>query len=80
MASLRSKTGLLHYHDGRVDKARFYYGADEDAPSNHTRLCPEQHATWIEDDGTVGIRRGTSVSVGATPAYAANYDALDWGN
>ena len=80
MASLRSKTGLLNHHDGRVEKARFYYGADEDAPLDRMRLDPEQHATWVEDDGTVGIRRGTSVSVGATAAYATNYDALDWGN
>lgn len=44
------------------------------------RVDPNRHATWIERDGAVGIRRGTSVSVGATPVYAAAYDAVDWGN
>jgi len=80
MAELRSKTGLLRYHDGSVNHARYYYGVDEAEPPNRTQIDPEHHATWIEDDGIVGIRRGTAVSVGATPAYAANYDALDWGN
>jgi hypothetical protein len=80
MAELRSKTGLLRHEDGRVEQARFYYGEGEDPPPDHSRLDPSRHATWLEHDGTVGIRRGTSVSVGATPAYAANYDALDWGN
>jgi hypothetical protein len=78
--SLRSKTGFLNHHDGRVERARFYYGPDEVAPPDRGQLDPEKHATWVEDDGTVGIRRGTSVSVGASAAYAANYDALDWGN
>jgi len=80
MAVLRSKTGLLNYRDGRVEPARFYYGADEAEPQNRAQINPENHATWIEDDGAVGIRRGTSVSVGASPAYSANYDAVDWGN
>ena len=80
MAELRSKTGLLNYRDGRVATGRFYYGADEEAPPNRTRIDPEKHATWIEDDGAVGIRRGTAVSVGATKSYAANYDNIDWGN
>lgn len=80
MPSLRSKTGLLSHHDGHVERARFYYGADEDDPPNRTQLDPDRHATWVEDDGTVGIRRGTSVSIGAAPAYSANYDTVDWGN
>ena len=80
MAPLRSKTGFLNHPDGRIENARFYYGDSEDAPPDHTQIDPNQHATWVEDDGTVGIRRGTSVSVGATPAYTANYDTLDWGN
>ena len=80
MASLRSKTGLLTHHDGRVEQARFYYGPDEDAPPSRSRIDPEQHSTWVQDDGTVGIRRGTSISVGATASYSANYEALDWGN
>ena len=80
MAKLRSQTGLLQHDDGRVEKARFYYGADEDAPTDRTRIDPSCHATWLEHDGTVGIRRGTSVSVGATAAYAERYDDLDWGN
>ena len=78
--ALRSKTGLLNHHDGRVARARFYYGPDEDAPPDRSQIDPEKHATWVEDDGTVGIRRGTSVSIGATASYSANYDALDWGN
>jgi hypothetical protein len=80
MAALRSKTGLLNYRDGSVEPARFYYGADETEPQNHTRVDPENHATWVEDDGAVGIRRGTSVSVGASPVYSKNYDTVDWGN
>lgn len=80
MAALRSKTGLLNYRDGRVETARFYYGADEDAPPNRTQLDPEKHAIWIEHDGAVGIRRGTTVSVGASKTYTDNYDNLDWGN
>lgn len=80
MTTLRSKTGLLNHHDGRVEKARFYYGANEDAPPDRSQIDPERHATWVEDDGVVGIRRGTSVSVGATAAYSANYNSVDWGN
>ena len=80
MAKLRSKTGLLNHHDGRSATARFYYGADEDAPPDRSQISPERHAIWIEDDGSIGIRRGTSVSIGATATYSANYDALDWGN
>ena len=80
MPSLRSKTGFLSHQDGRVAKARFYYGDDEDDPPARAQLDPDRYATWVEDDGTVGIRRGTSVSIGATPAYSANYDTVDWGN
>jgi hypothetical protein len=80
MAELRSKTGLLNYRDGTAEPARFYYAADEAEPQNRSQIDPENHATWIEDDGVVGIRRGTSTSVGASAAYAANYDAIDWGN
>lgn len=80
MTTLRSKTGLLRHGDGRVESARFYYGADENAPPDRAQIDPDRHATWIEHDGTIGIRRGASVSVGTAPAYAANYDALDWGN
>lgn len=80
MAALRSKTGFLTRNDGRVESARFYYGADEDPPPNRSQLDPEKHTTWVEHDGTVGIRRGTAVTVGATRAYAVNYDSVDWGN
>lgn len=80
MASLRAKTGLLNHHDGRVESARFYYGPDEDAPPDRSQIDPDRHVTWVEQDGIVGIRRGTSVSVGATAAYSANYETLDWGN
>ena len=80
MPTPRSKSGLLHHEDGSVEPARFYYGDHEEDPPSRTRLDPNHYATWVEDDGTVGIRRGTSVSIGATPAYSANYDAVDWGN
>jgi hypothetical protein len=80
MPELRSKTGLLNYGGGHVERARFYYGAEEAEPQDRSQIDPANHATWIEDDGTVGIRRGVAISVGATAAYSANYDALDWGN
>jgi hypothetical protein len=80
MATPRSKAGFLSHEDGRVEHARFYYGDHEQDPPNRARLDPKKHATWIEDDGAIGIRRGTSVSVGASPAYSTNYDAVDWGN
>lgn len=80
MAELRSKTGLLRHDDGSVEGARFYYGTDEEAPPDRTRIDPKIYATWTEDDGAVGIRRGTAISVGATAAYSANYDTVDWGN
>lgn len=80
MAELRSKTGLLRHDDGSVEGARFYYGENEEPPPDRTRIDPNNYATWLEADGAVGIRRGTSVSIGASPAYSANYDALDWGN
>ena len=80
MPTLRSKTGLLTHHDGRIVNARFYYGANEDEPPKRTKIDPEQHSTWVEDDGTIGIRRGTSVSIGASTAYSANYNSVDWGN
>lgn len=70
----------MRHEDGRVDPARFYYGDNEDDPPGRTHLDPSQYATWIEGDGTVGIRRGTAVSVGASAAYSANYDSVDWGN
>jgi hypothetical protein len=77
---LRSKSGLLNYRDGNVRPARYYYGDGEDEPQNHEHIGPDRHATWTEDDGVVGIRRGTSVSVGASSAYSASYDTVDWGN
>lgn len=80
MATLRSKSGLLNYHDGNVRSARYYFGEGEDEPPNHEHIDPDRYATWTEDDGTVGIRRGTSVLIGASAAYSANYDTLDWGN
>lgn len=80
MPTPRSKTGLLYRQDGNVEPARFYYGAHEEDPPYHTRIDPAHHVTWIEDDGAVGIRRGTAISVGAAAAYSANYDSLDWGN
>jgi len=80
MSELRAKDGILNHRDGRVERARFYYGESEDEPPNRARVDPENHATWIEDDGTIGIRRGTSISIGATATYSASYDAIDWGN
>jgi hypothetical protein len=80
MAELRSKTGFLTHGDGSVESARFYYGDGEEHPPNRSRIDPKDHALWVEDDGAVGIRRGTSISIGASPAYSAHYDALDWGN
>ncbi len=80
MTTPRSKAGLLRHDDGRVEPARFYYGDHEEDPPNRTRIDPARYATWVEADGAVGIRRGTSTSVGASPTYAANYDAVDWGN
>ncbi len=80
MSTPQSKTGLLRHDDGRVKAARFYYGDNEPAPPDRTRVDPKQYATWIEDDGVVGIRRGTSVSVGASVTYSENYNAVDWGN
>jgi len=79
MSTPRSKTGRLILEDGRMEPARFYYGDHEDDPPQVTRV-DSRYTTWTEDDGTVGIRRGTSVSVGASAAYSANYDTLDWGN
>jgi hypothetical protein len=73
-------SGQLSYRDGSARPARYYYGEGEDAPQDRESIDPDHHATWIEDDGVVGIRRGTTASVGASPVYSANYDALDWGN
>jgi hypothetical protein len=80
MADLRAKSGFVHNSDGRAAPARFYYGEGEDEPPTRATLSPEDHATWVESDGAIGIRRGTSVSIGASRAYSANYDAQDWGN
>ena len=81
MAELRAKTGVLTYQDGSADRARFYYDADDEAePQNQDRIDPENHATWTEDDGVIGIRRGTTISVGASAAYSSSYDAIDWSN
>ena len=80
MPTPRSKTGLLRREDGRALPARFYYGDHEQDPPSRARIDPKIYATWIEDDGAVGIRRGTSVSVGAAPAYSENYDTVDWGD
>lgn len=81
MAELRAKPGFVHKNDGgSVLPARFYYGDGEDDPPDRASLSPNDHATWIENDGAIGIRRGTTVSIGASPAYSARYDDLDWGN
>lgn len=80
MPAPRSKTGQLFHEDGSTTPARFYYGATEEDPPRRTHIDPVQYTTWTEDDGAVGIRRGTSISVGASAAYTANYDTLDWGN
>lgn len=80
MSTPRSKAGLLRHDDGSVEPARFYYGDHEDDPPNRMRIDPAHYSTWVENDGAVGIRRGTSVSVGATAAYSASYDTIDWGN
>ena len=79
MAAPHSKSGLLYHADGRVDRARFYHG-DGEPPPRRLLVDPADYATWMEVDGTVGIRRGTTVSIGATTAYSTNYDSLDWGN
>jgi hypothetical protein len=80
MPAPRSKTGRLYRQDGSAESARFYYGDHEEDPPPVTHIDSRHYTTWTEDDGTVGIRRGTSVSIGASPAYSANYDTLDWGN
>ena len=81
MPTPRSKAGLLRRHeDGSVTQARFYYGDHEQDPPDRARIDPDNYTTWIEDDGTVGIRRGTSVSIGAAATYTAHYDTIDWGN
>jgi hypothetical protein len=79
MSTPRSKAGRLHLKDGSIEPARFYYSGCEEEPLSLTQI-DSRYTTWIEDDGTVGIRRGTSISVGASAAYSANYDTLDWGN
>ena len=79
MPAPQSSPGYLHHRDGRVERARLYHGAGE-SPARHVVVDPDLYSTWTEDDGAVGIRRGTSTSVGATPTYAAKYDAVDWGN
>ena len=80
-AVARSHGGSLHRADGTSRPARFYVGEDEDDPRDRERIDPSAYATWVEGDGTIGIRRSAaSVSVGATPAYASKYDAVDWGN
>jgi hypothetical protein len=75
-----SLRGSLQHSDGTINAARFYYGDGEPKPCNSELIDPSRFTTWIEDDGAVGIRRGTSVMVGATKQYAAKYDAVDWGN
>lgn len=76
----RSICGLLRHDDGTINPARFYFGDDEPVPRNHERISAADHATWVEDDGAIGIRRGTAVSFGATKRYAAKYVEIDWGN
>ena len=76
----RSKTGFLRHADGKVEPARLYYGDNEEDPPRRLKIDSAHYTTWNEADGTIGIRRGTAVSIGASPAYSANYDALDWGN
>lgn len=78
--SLRSKSGIIDYDTGQSYPARFYYGDGESEPEGQIPVLAESHATWIEDDGVVGIRAGTSISVGASKAYSKNYDTVDWGN
>lgn len=75
----QSKTGRLHHKDGHIEPARFYYGAHEEGPPQRTQI-DSRYTTWTEDDGAIGIRRGTAISVGACAAYSANYEALNWGN
>jgi hypothetical protein len=72
--------GSLHHDDGTVKPARFYFGDDEPEPRNSERIDGERYATWVEDDGAIGIRRGTSVTIGASKQYAAKYDEINWGN
>jgi hypothetical protein len=75
--ALKSRTGQIDYDDGRVEQARFYYADDEPEPEQE-HLYSDRHVTWTEADGTIGIRRGTAVSLGASKSYSKGYDAIDW--
>jgi len=76
----RAIHGSLQHDDGTACPARFYYGDEEPVPLGRERIDPARYATWVEDDGAIGIRRGTSVMVGASRQYASKYDEVDWGN
>lgn len=66
--------------DGSRAPARFYYGDDEEPPVHGADevINDSTHTRWIEADGVVGIRRGAAAFVGASRAYAAKYDEIDW--
>lgn len=74
--------GMLYADDGSVEPARMYHGVDEDCPVGigRVRIDPDQYTTWRDADGRPCLRRGESVSVGASRAYGAKYNAIDWGN
>ncbi len=79
-SAARSVRGSLLCDDGTARPARYYFGGDEPEPLGRELIDSSRHATWIEDDGAIGIRRGASVSVGSSRQYVANYDDVDWGN
>lgn len=78
---------LKHFHEGTVQsnrgetrQARFYLGDGEECPQDRESIGRDTHTTWEMGDGTIGIRRGTAVSVGASRSYSTKYDDVDWGN
>lgn len=72
--------GILTIGGEQPTRARLYYGDDEAAPivGVEEAISDATHTRWLEADGVVGIRRGTDVSVGASRAYTAKYDEIDW--
>ena len=78
--SARAVNGTLHLDDGTVRPARFYIGEGERDPVEDELIDPECHATWIEDDGAIGIRRGTSVTPDALESEPGDAIEISWGN
>jgi hypothetical protein len=71
---------LIHEDTGHEQPARFYRTDDEAPPPWREFIDSKRYVTWEEHDGAIGIRRGTSVSVGASKTYGAKYDEVEWGN